>query len=261
MKFFFAGDLHDTTHWRESIVPNAATNSYIWHAIPMLDQHQYTGPFAVPSLILPDPEVAPIRLDARVRGPNMQVHVQKQVLTAIQQADVVFAWIPELLTVATAWQLGIASAYAKAVWIAAPFQVPQTYWLEQVAEQVAESARVAFQILLALQTETRFESRIEERFWKFWDHRLQLVPQYSIGPYRADFAHVPSKTIIELDGAAWHSSPEAIAHDTVREAYLRNQGWSVIRFTGAEVLHQIDTCMTLTIAHIQSRMPAEFGTG
>ena len=46
-----------------------------------------------------------------------------------------------------------------------------------------------------------------------------------------------SRTIIEIDGADYHTSPEQIHRDRRRQHKLESWGWSVIRFTGAEVFH------------------------
>ena len=50
--------------------------------------------------------------------------------------------------------------------------------------------------------------------------------QHPIGPYVADFAHLPTKLVIEVDGAT-HSTPEEMAHDERRTMYLRARGWHV----------------------------------
>jgi very-short-patch-repair endonuclease len=42
-------------------------------------------------------------------------------------------------------------------------------------------------------------------------------------------------TAIEIDGAAYHSTPDQIARDQERQNYLESLGWLVIRFTGSAV--------------------------
>ncbi|GCE26342.1 hypothetical protein KDA_18260 [Dictyobacter alpinus] len=81
-------------------------------------------------------------------------------------------------------------------------------------------------------------SYIEERFLYFWiKHNIPytLVRQYQIGPYYTDFAHLESRVIIEIDGAAYHSTPEQIQRDQYRQQRLEDWGWTVIRFTGSQV--------------------------
>ena len=58
--------------------------------------------------------------------------------------------------------------------------------------------------------------------------------QVAIGPYYADFANLPLKLVVELDGAQ-HADEAARAHDAARDAYLSDAGWTVLRFWNHEV--------------------------
>lgn len=94
-------------------------------------------------------------------------------------------------------------------------------------------------------------SPIEKAFADEWERYCNNVPAllrehrigHSRGHYRVDFAHVPSGTIIELDGHSSHSSPDAIAHDRKRERELEQLGWHVIRFGGKEVMRDVHACV------------------
>jgi len=71
--------------------------------------------------------------------------------------------------------------------------------------------------------EIQFESEIEKNFWKVWRVTfpdIALIPQYPIRNYRVDFAHIPTKTVIELDGKSFHSAPHQIANDEIRQANI-----------------------------------------
>ena len=57
---------------------------------------------------------------------------------------------------------------------------------------------------------------------------LKLSLQVELPPYRLDFL-VDSKLIVEIDGAAWHSSPEAIERDADRDAHFTSRGYRVLR--------------------------------
>ncbi|MBC2653602.1 endonuclease domain-containing protein [Novosphingobium aerophilum] len=57
---------------------------------------------------------------------------------------------------------------------------------------------------------------------------VQLDFQVEEGRYRVDFL-ANKWLVIEIDGAAWHSSPEAIARDKVRDEYLESLGYTVLR--------------------------------
>ena len=52
--------------------------------------------------------------------------------------------------------------------------------------------------------------------------------QVPIGPYVADFACVPARLIVELDGLS-HDDPERRLHDQYRDAWLAQHGWRVLR--------------------------------
>ena len=83
-------------------------------------------------------------------------------------------------------------------------------------------------------------SPIEEMFWSAWNRTIhseywELTPQYSIGKYRVDFANVMTRTAIELDGFASHSSTDDIARDRKRQREIEAMGWRVLRFGGKEI--------------------------
>ncbi len=94
------------------------------------------------------------------------------------------------------------------------------------------------------------ESPIEVAFWEKWlegpQHDFPLIPQYQLGRYRLDFAHVKTFTAIELDGHATHSSPDAIARDRKRQRDIERMGWHVLRFGGKEIRQDVDACVLET---------------
>ncbi len=53
--------------------------------------------------------------------------------------------------------------------------------------------------------------------------------QQPIGSYIVDFVSFEKKIIIELDGGQ-HGDEVAIKKDQIRDAWLKNQGFSVLRF-------------------------------
>jgi very-short-patch-repair endonuclease len=69
-------------------------------------------------------------------------------------------------------------------------------------------------------------------------HGLRIRRQHPIGPYVADFACLSLRLVIELDGAT-HGSVEEIARDGVREAFLRRQGFRVLRFWNSDVYENL----------------------
>ena len=61
---------------------------------------------------------------------------------------------------------------------------------------------------------------------------LKFRRQHPIGPYFADFACVSKKLVIEIDGGYHDYTAEA---DLQREAFIRKQGWDVLRFNDEDV--------------------------
>ena len=63
---------------------------------------------------------------------------------------------------------------------------------------------------------------------------VQFKRQYVVGHYIVDFYCYQAKLIIELDGSQ-HYEPEGIRCDQIRTAYLQKSGFSVLRFSNADV--------------------------
>ena len=89
---------------------------------------------------------------------------------------------------------------------------------------------------------------------KLWWHLRRLPVEHShfrrqatIGPYFADFACHERRLIIEVDGSQ-HNEPENVARDEERSAYLRTQGYRILRFWNNDVLKNIDNVMEAILA-------------
>lgn len=63
--------------------------------------------------------------------------------------------------------------------------------------------------------------------------------QHIIGMFITDFACLPKKLIIELDGG-YHQLPDQQISDQERTEWLENKGFKVIRFTNDEVTGNTD---------------------
>ncbi|MCY9007217.1 endonuclease domain-containing protein [Peribacillus frigoritolerans] len=80
------------------------------------------------------------------------------------------------------------------------------------------------------------QSPIEKRVLKaLWMRDYKATSQYPIRRYRIDVALPEYRLAIECDGAAFHSSKKAKAHDRKRDAYLRSIGWKTLRFSGSKI--------------------------
>jgi very-short-patch-repair endonuclease len=67
---------------------------------------------------------------------------------------------------------------------------------------------------------------------------VKFVRSEPIGPYFADFACRDAKLIVEIDGAT-HSTDEEIASDKRRTAFVRAEGYRVIRFSNEQVYENV----------------------
>ena len=72
--------------------------------------------------------------------------------------------------------------------------------------------------------------------------KYELVPQYRVGNYAADFWVKGTDILVECDGYDVHKTKEQIAYDYERERDLIKEGYRVIRFTGTEINKDPDKC-------------------
>ena len=85
----------------------------------------------------------------------------------------------------------------------------------------------------------------EERH--LWYDFLQLLPQTVrrqkvFGKYIVDFYIESAKIVIELDGSQ-HYEPTGQAADQVRDAFLKEQGLIVLRYSNADIHYRFrDVC-------------------
>jgi very-short-patch-repair endonuclease len=93
------------------------------------------------------------------------------------------------------------------------------------------------------------EYRLSPESGKLRGGGLVLELQVKEAPYRVDFL-VDGWLVVEIDGAAYHSSPEAIANDTARDEVLRSRGYSVLRIpakivfaSGTEAIGRVSTAL------------------
>ncbi len=81
---------------------------------------------------------------------------------------------------------------------------------------------------------------------KMWDILRDFRPRGAsfrretpIGPYIADFAWLSARIVVEVDGDS-HETDQGRAHDKKRDAFLRAQGFTVIRFDNDQVIDNPD---------------------
>jgi very-short-patch-repair endonuclease len=87
-------------------------------------------------------------------------------------------------------------------------------------------------------------SKLEQRFEFLW--RLlngpDLEREYRFHPtrkWRADFAHLPSRTLIEIEGGIWvrgrHTTPRGFAADAEKYLEATLDGWRVLRLVDQQI--------------------------
>ena len=67
-----------------------------------------------------------------------------------------------------------------------------------------------------------------------------IIDYYEIPATLPDFAFPDAKIAIYCDGYEYHSDREAFLKDRQQSRGLQLQGWTVLRFTGAEILNDTD---------------------
>lgn len=65
---------------------------------------------------------------------------------------------------------------------------------------------------------------------------LKLQMQVPVGRYRLDFL-VDKRLVVEVDGAAYHSSPEAVERDSQRDSFMKGEGFEVLRIPAKITLY------------------------
>ena len=111
------------------------------------------------------------------------------------------------------------------------------------------------------ETTEEFDSSIEASFWETWQRqsKVPLVRQHPVSGYRLDFAHLPSRTAIELDGYYYHADPERFRKDRQRDRELSEQGWHVVRFAGDEVVADVERCVEEALRLVRAHSSRNVG--
>lgn len=87
-------------------------------------------------------------------------------------------------------------------------------------------------------------SKLERRFELLWRSLggPALEREFRFHPtrkWRADFAHPPSRTLIEIEGGIWirgrHTTPRGFAADAEKYLEAALAGWRVLRLVDAQI--------------------------
>lgn len=77
---------------------------------------------------------------------------------------------------------------------------------------------------------------LRPRYGALFSDTLRLDLQVEQGRFRADFM-LNQWLVVEIDGAAWHSSAEARARDAARDSYFESLGYTVLRIPARVALY------------------------
>ena len=95
----------------------------------------------------------------------------------------------------------------------------------------------------------------EELLWELLRDRqlcdAKFRRQHQFGDYLCDFYCHEVKLVIECDGSPHETSPR-IQHDAKRDAYLRSQGLTVLRFTNDRVINEVPAVLNEIALHLPS---------
>ena len=101
---------------------------------------------------------------------------------------------------------------------------------------------------------TDAEFRLWWRLRKPGIEGLRFRRQCPIGPYIVDFFCPERKLVVEVDGGQ-HGLPELAAHDESRTAWLRQNGYRVVRFWNSEIMSNVEGACAAILAAAFSPPP------
>jgi very-short-patch-repair endonuclease len=97
---------------------------------------------------------------------------------------------------------------------------------------------------------------------KLWVKLRELKPlgfhfrrQAPIGRYIVDFASFADRIVVEIDGGQ-HGMPEGAQTDRERDAFLRSQGFKVLRYWNTDVDKNLDGVMESILSVLNTPTPA-----
>ena len=102
----------------------------------------------------------------------------------------------------------------------------------------------------------RRSSASERDFWALLRHRrlegLKFRRQVPVGPYVVDFVCLRHQLIVELDGP-FHDG----VRDAERDAYLRSEGFRILRFGEVNAGRNVDKVINGVLAAVGAPPPLE----
>ena len=113
---------------------------------------------------------------------------------------------------------------------------------------------VEYSILKANAQENRKnQTEAESAFWQIAKSSglgEKCRRQYIIGDYIVDFFFRKSMLIIEIDGG-YHDTEEQQEKDAIRQEWLEENGYTVLRFTNDQIIFDTDNSINIIKQHLK----------
>jgi very-short-patch-repair endonuclease len=97
----------------------------------------------------------------------------------------------------------------------------------------------------------------EKRLWKQLRARrlggFKFKRQEWIGPFVADFYCWEARLIVEMDGS---QHGDRVDYDRARTAYLKGEGYRVLRFWNNQLFEELEGVLTAILAVLRERVPS-----
>jgi very-short-patch-repair endonuclease len=104
-------------------------------------------------------------------------------------------------------------------------------------------------------SQRRTANQFASTVWQWIRNRqvdnVKFRREFPIPPYTVDFCSVERKLIIEVDGES-HFTEEGQQHDQIRDRFLRELGYRVLRINGYDLLRDDSTVIETIREFIES---------
>ncbi|MBW6421346.1 DUF559 domain-containing protein [Rhizobium sp. XQZ8] len=114
-------------------------------------------------------------------------------------------------------------------------------------------SNIAFKTRTRAKTLRRELTKAEAAMWDmlrdFRPYGARFRRETPIGSYIADFAWLAARIVVEVDSDS-HETAHGRLHDISRDAFLKSQGFTILRFDNDQVLDGPDYVFTSIEQHV-----------
>lgn len=129
-------------------------------------------------------------------------------------------------------------------WCVVCFEPNHKFWANQASDELKEIIYTNFTIFDDAINITPIENRLKD---ELETRKINYKSQYPFKGYILDFfIEANGKQIdVECDGKEYHSSPDAVEHDRIRNNVMAANNMYVLRFSGSEIWNDVKSCVDL----------------